>query len=258
MEMFPSLSADPLEHISATIDNSDAYLLIIGSRYGTVHPRFAKSFTQLEYEYAVTRNPLPIHVLLHTDSGREPDGADKQLAEFRAIVSAGRAPGRWKTVAELERESFLAVSHAISKPIMPGWVRATPGMPETPFPFIPNLAGLDDEARVNLAGYGRERGPAQTTWRQIFRRIAPHIRGLTAQSVVEQLLRDSQFPDVYDPNNKGCILDTDLFSIRAQLSVMNLISCQNFANRIGVLTDWWKLTASGEMLELMEYAQRKP
>src|ERR1035437_3665263 len=44
-----------MEVIKQWIDESDVYLLILGGRYGSIEPKTGKSYTQLEYEYAISK-----------------------------------------------------------------------------------------------------------------------------------------------------------------------------------------------------------
>ena len=53
MELFAAGDESQMEVIRQWIDESDAYLLILGGRYGSVEPKTGKSYTQLEYEYAI-------------------------------------------------------------------------------------------------------------------------------------------------------------------------------------------------------------
>src|SRR5437868_4647949 len=55
MELFPAADDDPLTLIKRVIDQCDYYLLIIAGKYGSVHPTEGKSYTMLEYEYAISR-----------------------------------------------------------------------------------------------------------------------------------------------------------------------------------------------------------
>lgn len=55
MELFSSGSESQLEVIKEWIDDSDLYVLILGGRYGSLEPKSQKSYTQLEYEYAVEK-----------------------------------------------------------------------------------------------------------------------------------------------------------------------------------------------------------
>src|SRR5271166_1239465 len=53
MELFTAGDESQMEVIKQWIDESDVYLLILGGRYGSVEPKNGKSYTQLEYEYAL-------------------------------------------------------------------------------------------------------------------------------------------------------------------------------------------------------------
>ena len=64
MEQFPSANRRSWDIIKEWIDESDIYLLIVGGRYGTVEPSTGKSFTHMEYEYAIqTQKPMIVCVI---------------------------------------------------------------------------------------------------------------------------------------------------------------------------------------------------
>src|SRR5580698_4939495 len=56
MELFTTGDESQMEVIKQWIDESDVYLLILGARYGSIEPKSEKSYTQLEYEYATSKN----------------------------------------------------------------------------------------------------------------------------------------------------------------------------------------------------------
>ncbi|GED72561.1 hypothetical protein BRE01_62630 [Brevibacillus reuszeri] len=53
MELFKAGNDSQLDVIKQWIDESDVYMLILGGRYGTIEPNSGKSYTHLEYEYAI-------------------------------------------------------------------------------------------------------------------------------------------------------------------------------------------------------------
>lgn len=59
MELFKAGNESQLKTIYKWIDESDVYMLILGGRYGSIEPKSGKSYTQLEYEYAQSKN-IPI------------------------------------------------------------------------------------------------------------------------------------------------------------------------------------------------------
>lgn len=56
MELFSAGNESQLEVIKRWINESDVYMLILGGRYGSIEHESGKSYTQLEYEYALEIN----------------------------------------------------------------------------------------------------------------------------------------------------------------------------------------------------------
>jgi nucleoside 2-deoxyribosyltransferase len=96
MELFTSGDESQMDVIKQWIDESDVYLLILGGRYGSIEPKSGKSYTQLEYEYALSKekplfscvikdSALEIRVKAH---GREviETHEPQKLKEFRELV----------------------------------------------------------------------------------------------------------------------------------------------------------------------------
>lgn len=67
MELFKSGNKSQLQTIYKWIDESDVYMLILGGRYGTVEPESGNSYTQLEYEYALSKN-IPVFAVVISES----------------------------------------------------------------------------------------------------------------------------------------------------------------------------------------------
>lgn len=67
MELFKAGNESQLKTIYKWIDESDVYMLILGGRYGTVEPKSEKSYTQLEYEYALSKD-IPVFAVVLSES----------------------------------------------------------------------------------------------------------------------------------------------------------------------------------------------
>lgn len=67
MELFSAGNDSQLQTIYKWIDESDVYMLILGGRYGSIEPKSGKSYTQLEYEYALSKN-IPVFAVVLSDS----------------------------------------------------------------------------------------------------------------------------------------------------------------------------------------------
>ena len=88
MELFTAGNESQLEIIQRWIEESDIYMLILAGRYGSIHEKSGKSYTELEYDYAVSlKKPifacvirpeaLEARVRVHGTSVLEQDSQDK-------------------------------------------------------------------------------------------------------------------------------------------------------------------------------------
>ncbi|QJW48511.1 DUF4062 domain-containing protein [bacterium BFN5] len=55
MELFTAGDESQLDTVKRWIEESDIYLLILGGRYGAIEPKSLKSYTHVEYEYAIEK-----------------------------------------------------------------------------------------------------------------------------------------------------------------------------------------------------------
>lgn len=128
MELFPAADDDQWTLIRRVIDDCDYYIVIIGGRYGSIGPE-DKSFTQLEYEYAVSQKK-PVIAFLHKDPGKlqardtEKD-ADKQkkLEEFRSLAEQ-KMVKYWTSPADLGSVVSRSIIKLIRNNPAIGWVKA--------------------------------------------------------------------------------------------------------------------------------------
>lgn len=67
MELFSAGNDSQLQTIYKWIDESDVYMLILGGRYGSIDTKTGKSYTQLEYEYALSKD-IPIFSIVLSDN----------------------------------------------------------------------------------------------------------------------------------------------------------------------------------------------
>ncbi|NBH86742.1 DUF4062 domain-containing protein [bacterium C-53] len=67
MELFKAGNESQLNTIYKWIDESDVYMLILGGRYGSIESISNKSYTQLEYEYALNKG-IPVFAVVLSES----------------------------------------------------------------------------------------------------------------------------------------------------------------------------------------------
>lgn len=145
MELFTAGDKSQWEVIKRWITDSDIYMLILGGRYGSVENTSGLSYTELEYDFALSLNKphfavvitdegLESKVKAHGDSVSEKDSPEK-LARFRAKVLEKMSSffSDYKDVKICVHESLpiLAKDNDLK-----GWVRASD---------IPDTKALADE-----------------------------------------------------------------------------------------------------------------
>ena len=87
MELFVASDDEQFDYIKKIIDNCDYYVLIIGGRYGSIHPVTQKSYTQMEFEYALNKG-LPILVFPYENIEKLPlDKRDTDITNIKNFIS---------------------------------------------------------------------------------------------------------------------------------------------------------------------------
>ena len=129
MELFPAADADQWSLIKSVIDGCDYYIVIIAGRYGSVSPSTGKSFTQMEYEYAISTGK-PVIAFLHDDPSTLPvkqteklTRGQEALQEFRDLATK-HVCKFWHTAQELAGVVISSIVHLISTKPAVGWIRA--------------------------------------------------------------------------------------------------------------------------------------
>ncbi|MCX0398431.1 DUF4062 domain-containing protein [Clostridium perfringens] len=135
MELFRAGNKSQWETIKRWIDESDIYMLILGGRYGSIEPESGKSYTQLEYEYALEKEMPLFAVILtnqflyHKVATQKNDDIIKDLdnpkfKEFKELVMS-------KMIKEVEdcKDIKLAIKDSIAELEeecnLIGWVKGT-------------------------------------------------------------------------------------------------------------------------------------
>lgn len=108
MEQFSPGDETAWETIKRWIDDSDAFILILGGRYGSIEPDSGKSYVQLEYEYAKAQEK-PYFALFITD---------KHLNERVNMLTLDKADER--THPELYRNFKKTVTEKLCRPFSSG------------------------------------------------------------------------------------------------------------------------------------------
>lgn len=127
MELFPAADEDQWALIKRLIDDCDYYILIIGGRYGSLNEN-GISYTQMEYEYAISRG-IPTISFLHKNpanitvaKSEDTPELRKLLEDFRKIVET-KLCKYWENHIELGSQVSRSLVKLIKDKPRSGWVK---------------------------------------------------------------------------------------------------------------------------------------
>jgi hypothetical protein len=165
MELFPASDKQKWELIKSVIDLCDYYVVIVGGRYGSVDTEAELSYTEMEFDHAVSMQ-IPVMGFLHGDPGKlagekldlDPE-LRKKLDSFRQKIET-RMVKYWHTPGDLPGQVALAVMQIRKSHPAIGWIRASEAMTPEVRTELAELrarvreltADLKDEQRQHAAG----------------------------------------------------------------------------------------------------------
>ncbi|GAB6140905.1 hypothetical protein JCM14076_16340 [Methylosoma difficile] len=135
MELFTSGDESQMDVIKQWIEDSDVYLLILGGRYGSIELNSGKSYTQLEYEYAIELGK-PYFACVVNEAAQERRAKKygpkkvtetenpKELKKFRQLVESKVRGKPWEDTKDIKiivGETLVAFARREN---LVGWVRA--------------------------------------------------------------------------------------------------------------------------------------
>ena len=126
MELFQASNDAQWELIKRVIDSCDYYIVIIAGRYGSVHEETKKSYTQMEYEYAV-KSGIPVLGFIRKDLPSLPHNKVDDLSKVKQFIKIVKQKEvkYWSTPHELAGVVSRAIHHAMENYPRMGWVRDT-------------------------------------------------------------------------------------------------------------------------------------
>lgn len=157
MELFASGDQTQLEVIRQWIRDSDAFLLVLGGRYGSIEPISGKSYVQLEYEYALDLGK-PVFAIVMSDefqNAKVQAGAQIQdilerqhpelLKPFREAVLS-KISKICNTLDQLQLATVHKLSELSDDSNLVGWIRGDGAVDAKE--MLGRLTALQDENNV--------------------------------------------------------------------------------------------------------------
>jgi hypothetical protein len=132
MELFAAGDESQMTVIERWIDESDIYLLILGGRYGSIEPKTGKSYTQLEFEYAVSKK-IPLFSVVISEKALDEklktlgrtafeDKNPKLLEDFKSLVKSNIVKF-WDDKKDIKIAVGDTISDFAYRKELIGWVR---------------------------------------------------------------------------------------------------------------------------------------
>jgi len=160
MELFSAGDRTQMEVIKRWIDESDVFLLILGGRYGTVETSSQKSYTHLEYEYALEKGKALFAVVANQKSLEERIKTSKlglqlmeqenqhKLKEFRKVVCSDKIVKFWSDSKDIELAILKTLSEFSRREELIGWI---PGNQAVNTEELARLAKENSELREQVS-----------------------------------------------------------------------------------------------------------
>jgi hypothetical protein len=233
MELFPSADDEQFEFIKREIDSSDYYIVVIAGRYGSM--RDGISFTEMEYDYAISKGK-PVLSFLHHDIqqliGQKLEPTDEErgkLQTFREKAQKSKLVSFYQNPDDLKAKVLSSLVSQFNLKPMRGWVRAGQ-TPREDLERITNLQQrvLDLEAETSRlrelqadAATQLASGTERVTWSLdlngfSFNNKWPTVRELEMESNWDQLLLTAF------PGGKSHMLSTEIERAIAQLIISHI------------------------------------
>ena len=129
MESFVATDESQFEVIKKVIDLCDYYVLLIGGRYGSINDETKLSYTEMEYDYAVSKG-IPVLVFcidniskLSSDKKEVEETKAAKLVMFKEKAVKNRMASIWTNADDLGSKVIAAIMKAKYEIERPGWVR---------------------------------------------------------------------------------------------------------------------------------------
>lgn len=287
MEYFNASDETQWDVIKSLIDECDYYVLIVAGRYGSTEEVTGKSYTQKEYEYALSIG-VPTIAFLHKDVSSLPRGktesdpvTEEKLEAFKDNVKK-RLCRFWDTCDNLTSQVVLSMNSLIKSKPRVGWVKADQSSsPEATAEIlklrkeidelnkkirqyedngpeeIEDLAQGDDQ--ILLSFYSNQGGHQKESfsWNDLFSLLGPLMIAECSETNLKNVLDEYYIVNCMGGAEQWLINEESFQSIKVQMLALGLI-CES--TRIHSTTDanvYWSLTPWGKKLLMRLKAIKK-
>lgn len=289
MELFCASNDEQFKYIKRVIDDSDYYVLIVGTRYGSVNPDTGISYTEMEFDYAVEKG-IPILAFIKQNAIEESEDENKdKLSKFIEKVQTGRLVKYWNDLTGLQGAVYPALIESFENTPRQGWQRFQDAGDRTDLleeintlrkenddlntrykialsqleskNKIENLMDFNDVVTIRYEYYidyaRKATGSIDVSWANIFKLIGPHVVAPIASTVFKHTVRE-ECVDKLVSARVNSINDEDVQTIKYQLMAYGLIRVYVAQSKGAGPLEYIELTEKGKMELLKAKVVTKP
>ncbi|WP_409295032.1 DUF4062 domain-containing protein [Pseudomonas sp. KCJK8670] len=188
MELFTAGDKSQMDTIKKWIDESDAYMLILGGRYGSIEPKSGISYTELEYDYAIEQEK-PFFAIVINDIALEEKIKLYGSSQFEKENPQALKLFKEKVLSNIssffsdEKDIKLAVHESLAEMAsnrdLKGWIQADDVV--DPKPLVEEIKKLSEEnqqLRARIAEQDKKSAAGRTASSVNYEELAGILRSI--------------------------------------------------------------------------------
>ncbi|GAB7562820.1 DUF4062 domain-containing protein [Methylobacillus methanolivorans] len=292
MELFAAGNDAQTVVIERWIDDSDIYMLILGSRYGSINPANGISYTEHEYDYAVSKGKPVFAVVLSENAIEKKEFTESEVEKYKSFKS--KVLSRISKTVDDCKDIKIAILESIRelerRYNLHGWVRSDKQPDISPLieqigrisnennelkkklDKLPSviekeidLVNIDEVITLSIE-YRKDYNPRSKTtrsvkisWRELFAIFSPTLlesrTDAYMQSYIARQLIELEGGFFYS----GDIVEQNFNTIKIQFMALKLIEVNRLKTVNNGYALFWQLTSSGKslMMQLRTVKNRK-
>ena len=286
MEYFNASDESQWDVIKQLIDECDYYVLIVAGRYGSVEESTGKSYTQKEYEYAVSKG-VPVISFLHKEPDSLPKSKTEQNKESETKLNAFKEDVQkrlckyWTSADNLASQVVLSLNGLIKSKPRVGWVKADQMNAESSKEIlklrekidalnatiheledkapegIEDLQQGEDEIKIlYTSSYGSNQS-FKFSWNRIIAALAPHMINECSEIALKLALHDLVKQIEKNTPSIHSLSEESFQTVKVQLIALGIIKPSVKKHSTTDTNTYWTLTSYGNKLMMRLKALKK-
>ena len=286
MEYFNASDESQWDVIKQLIDECDYYVLIIAGRYGSIEESTGISYTQKEYEYAVSKG-IPVITFLHKEPNSLPKSKTEQNEESETKLNVFKTDVQkrlcrfWTTADNLASQVILSLNSLIKTKPRVGWVKADQMNAESSKEIlklreqidalnatireledkdpegIEELQQGEDEMTILYINslYGNQ--SFKFSWNRIISALAPHMINECSENALKLALHDIVKQVSQNSPSIHSLSEDSFQTVKVQLIALGIIKPSAKKHSTTDANTYWTLTPYGNRLMMRLKALKK-